>query len=71
VASAKSALAADPVEIRHGIDLFFEPGDVIEARVLNAPYYGTCSGYFDNFEKPWLMVFTGNNISFISYKVTN
>jgi hypothetical protein len=43
-------LAADPIEIRRAIDVFFVPGDVVEVRIPRTARDGTCSGYFDNFD---------------------
>jgi hypothetical protein len=39
---------ADLVEIRRGCDIFCEPGEVYELRVLNAGRDGTVAGYFDD-----------------------
>jgi hypothetical protein len=45
--------AADPAEIRRAADLLFEPGQVVEVRVLHThtPRRGTVRGYYDDLAK--------------------
>jgi hypothetical protein len=45
------APAADLAEIRRGIGLLFEPGDVVEVRIPKTTRWGTISGYFDDLDK--------------------
>jgi hypothetical protein len=42
---------ANSYEIRHGLSVLFEPGDVIEVRMPKCGKFGTVSGYFDDFEE--------------------
>ena len=47
-------MSADPdviAQIRQMLDVLFEPGDVVELRILNVPGAGVISGYYDDFGK--------------------